>query len=69
MPGNYRTPITRNNMFYSPSDFDLETDIVMGYMEEDLNQTVIVYQVDRATTSVNAVYQETTSNIRYKAPK
>lgn len=69
MPNNYRTPITRNNLFYSPSDFDLETDIVMGYMEEDLNQTVVVYQVDREKTGMNAVYQESTGNVKYKSPK
>jgi len=69
MPDNYLTPIVRNNLFYSDEDFDFETDMVMGYMEEDLNQTVIVYEVDRDKTDLSTVYQETTGNIRFKAPK
>lgn len=69
MPSNYLTPVNRNKMFYSEEDFDLETDIVMGYMEEDLNQTVVVYEVDRDKTSQNSIYKETTSGVRFKAPK
>lgn len=68
MPGNFRTPIERNNLFYSDEDFDFETDIVMGYLEEDTNQTVVVYEVDASTTTMNDVYKETTV-VRYKAPK
>lgn len=62
------TPITRNNLFYSDEDFQLEVDIVMGYMEEDTNQTVVVYEVDRTKTIVNDIYQESVSNIRFKPP-
>lgn len=69
MPDNYLTPIVRNNLFYSDEDFDFETDMVMGYMEEDLNQTVIVYEVDRDKTDLSSVYKETNGNIRFKAPK
>ena len=69
MPNNYLTPINRNNLFYSEEDFDFETDIVMGYMEEYTNQTVVVFEVDREKTTVNATYKEVNGTVRYKAPK
>ena len=52
------TPISRNNLFYSEEDFQFETDIIEGYLEEDLNQTVVVYEVDRKRTNVNDIYKE-----------
>lgn len=69
MPDNYLTPINRNNLFYSEEDFDFETDLVMGYLEEDVNQTIILYEVDRDKTELSSVYQETSGNIRFKTPK
>lgn len=64
------TPISRNNLFYSEEDFQFETDILEGYIEEDLNQTVVVYEVDRKRTNVNDIYKEAKKDtIRFKAPK
>ena len=64
------TPINRNNLFYSEDDFQLETDWVEGYIEEDLNQTVVVYEVDRKRTNVNDTYKEAKKDtIRFKPPK
>jgi hypothetical protein len=61
---------TKTNMFYSEDDFIFETEMVEGYIEEDLNQSVVLYEIDRRKTNVNAIYKEATSgNIRYKAPK
>ena len=61
---------TKNNLFYSEKDYDYETDLVERYIEEDLNQSVVVYEVDRKKTNVNAVYKEASKgNIRYKAPR
>ena len=61
---------TKTNMFYSEDDFIFETEMVEGYIEEDLNQSVVLYEVDRSKTNVNAIYKEATSgNIRYKAPR
>ena len=60
----------KNNMFYSQDDFLLETEIIEGYIEEDLNLTVVVYEVARSKTNVNAVYKEASmGNIRFKPPK
>lgn len=63
------TPITRNNLFYSEDDYEFETDIIMEYLEEDTNQTVVVYEVDRKNTTMHQVYQESKKNIRFKAPR
>lgn len=66
---NKSTPITRNNLFYSEEDYEFETDIIMQYLEEDTNQTIVVYEVDRKNTSMNEVYMESKTNIRFKAPR
>jgi len=68
MPNNTYTPVTRNNMFYSKEDFDLEMDLVEGYMEEDVNQTVVVYQVDRKATQINDIYKETNTTVHFLPP-
>lgn len=62
-------PIGRNQMFYSEEDFDMEVEIAENYLEEDLGQTVVVYEVDRKRTQVNEVYKETAKAVRYKAPR
>lgn len=69
--GSYN-PIGRNNLFYSEEDFQLETSLVEDYIEEDLNQTIILYEVDRKKTAINSVYKETAvdnGSIRYKPPR
>lgn len=68
MPNNTYTPINRNNLFYSKEDFDLEMDLLEGYLEEDTNQTVVVYQVDMVSTQVNDIYKEANKNIHFLPP-
>lgn len=68
MSNNTTTPITRNNMFYSQEDFDLEMDIALGYMEEDTNQTIVVYQVDRVSTQTNDIYKEANTTVHFQTP-
>lgn len=64
-----KVPINRNNMFYSESDFLLETQIGKGYLEEDVNQTVILYEVDLEKSNLDAVYKESNLNgLVFKAP-
>ena len=41
-----RVPISRNNLFYSESDFQYEMEIGKNYLEQDMNQTIILYEVD-----------------------
>ena len=64
-----RVPINRNNMFYSEESFEFEREIGKCYVEQDMNQTVVLYQVDYDATNADAVYGETQSdNVRYKTP-
>lgn len=60
----------RHNIWYDEKDYDYEISMVENYLEEDLNQTVVVYEVDRVKTNVNSIYKEATlGNIRYKPPR
>lgn len=64
-----RNPIKRNNKFFSKEDFDLEIEIGKEYVEEDANQTVVLYEVDLEKTKVNDIYQEANKGaIRFKPP-
>lgn len=64
--------VNRNSMFYQgEEEFQFETDLIMQYIEEDVNQVVILYEVDRTRTNIDANYKETdaANNIRFKPPK
>lgn len=64
-----KIPIKRNNKFFSGEDFNLELDFATEYMEQDMNQTIILYQVDLEATKVNDIYVEAKKNsIRFKTP-
>lgn len=64
-----RVPINRNNLFYSEEDFAFELEIGKNYIEQDMNQTVVLYQVDVAKTNPDALYGETNpKQIIYKPP-
>lgn len=68
IPKITKTPITRNNLFYSEDDFELETGIVENYLEEDTNQTIVLYQVDRYGTQINDTYGESNKQIHFLPP-
>jgi hypothetical protein len=40
----------------------------MDYFEDDLNQTVVIYPVDREKTQIDAVSQSAVNGIRFKNP-
>ena len=64
-----RVPINRNSLFYDAEMFDLEREIGKDYIEQDMGQTVILYQVDASKTQTDAVYGETEPNsIVFKTP-
>lgn len=66
---NRKNPINRNKMFFSESDFDLEIEIAQDYMEQDMNQTVVLFEVDLSKTNTNDIYHEANKkNIRFKTP-
>ena len=63
-------PINRNGKFYDEIDFGIENEMAREYLEGDLNFVVVLFQVDRTETQVDAVYGEAKSNeIRFKAPR
>ncbi|KAA6344654.1 hypothetical protein EZS27_007744 [termite gut metagenome] len=63
-------PITRNNMFFSQEDFNYEISLGMDYIQQDINQNIILYEVDLAATNTNSIYKEAGKDeIRFKVPK
>lgn len=64
-----KIPIQRNNKFFGDEDFDLQVSYASEYLEEQANQTVILYQVDLEKTKVNDVYVEAAKDaIRFSTP-
>ena len=64
-----RVPINRNSLFYDAECFAFERNIGKNYIEQDMGQTVVLYQVDALNTPSDAVYGETSPNdVRYKVP-
>jgi hypothetical protein len=64
-----KIPIKRNNKFFSGEDFDLELNFAKEYLEQDANQTVILYRVDLEKTKVNDIYKEASKDaIRFLTP-
>lgn len=53
-----KNPINRNNFFTSPETINFQIGIGMEYVNKILNQTVILYEVDREKTKVNDIYNE-----------
>lgn len=64
-----KVPVVRNNKFFGMEDFDLEMGFSTEYLEQDANQTVILYQVDLENTKVDEIYKEAKKDaIRFKTP-
>lgn len=65
-----KSKISRNTMFYSETDFNFETEIGENYISQDMNQTVLVFQIDRTKTTVVDLYGESVDedSIVYKDP-
>ena len=64
-----RVPINRNNIFYSEESFAFEGAIGKNYIEQDMNQTAVLYSVDASSSNINNTYGETKSdNVQFKTP-
>lgn len=64
-----KNPINRNQMFFSNEDFNLENEIAREYLEHDMNQSVVLFEVDLSKTNADDIYHEATKrNIRFKTP-
>lgn len=64
-----RVPINRNNLFYSEQDYLFELEIGKTYLEQDVNQTVVLYEVDLNKTNLDSLYNESKADgIVFKTP-
>ena len=65
-----KAKIVRNTMFYSEDDYNFETEIGLDYISQDMNQTILLFQVDRTKTSTLDLYGESLGedSIAYKEP-
>lgn len=53
-----KNPINRNNLFFSEHEFNMELGFSMEYINKDLNQTVVLYEIDRENTKIDNTYIE-----------
>lgn len=66
---NKQNPIKRNQLFFSKSDFDLEIELAKEYIETDMNQTVVLFEIELSKVNANDIYHEVSKkNIRFKPP-
>ncbi len=63
-----KTKITRNNLFYSESDFLFDSEIGNDYVKQDVNQTVILFRVDNTKTNTDRWGETTVDGVIYKDP-
>ena len=64
-----KVPITRNSLFYDEQSYMYEVGMGKQYVEMDMGQTVVLYQVDTNNLQSDSVYGETNpGNIAYKTP-
>jgi len=64
-----KNPINRNNFFASQDQVNFQIGIGMEYVNKILNQTIVLYEVDREKTKVNDIYNEANFNdLVFKTP-
>ena len=61
--------INRMGKFFDEMDFSIEKEMTREFMEGDLNQTVVLFQIDKIKSQTDDVYGETEpSELRFKTP-
>lgn len=64
-----KVPVHRNPLFYSEESFAYEFETGKNYVEQDMNQTAVLYSVDLSATNVDSLYGETDENsVIFKTP-
>ena len=53
-----KNPINRNNFFFSNDQFNFQLGFSMEYINKVLNQTVVLYEIDREQTKSDDIYKE-----------
>jgi hypothetical protein len=67
--GTRRVPINRNNLFFDEDCYQFELELGKDYIEQDVNQTVVLYRVDLEKSNLDDVYGETSgSGVVFKTP-
>ena len=54
-----RVPIKRNGLFYDSEQLRFDIEMGREYVEGDVGQTIVVYQVDLSKTNQDSMYGET----------
>lgn len=70
---NYRQdkkiPINRNNLFYSEDSYQFDLDLATDYLMQDLNQTIVLYEVDLTKSNLDTIYNESKKDtLVFKTP-
>ena len=64
-----KNPINRNNLFTSDRTIDFQVSIGMEYLNKVVNQTIVLYEVDRENTKISDIYKEATfDDLVFKTP-
>jgi hypothetical protein len=67
--GTRVVPINRNSLFYDKQSYDFELEMGKNYIEQDMGQTAVLYEIDLSTTQTDALYGETVSqSTKFKLP-
>lgn len=53
-----KNPINRNNLFTSEAQISFQQGFSMEYINKVLNQTVVLYEIDRENTKTDEIYYE-----------
>ncbi len=64
-----KNPINRNNLFTSDRTIDFQVSIGMEYLNKVVNQTIVLYEIDRENTKISDIYKEATfDDLVFKTP-
>ena len=64
-----KNPINRNNLFFSEHQFNFQSSIAMEYINNVVNQTVVLYEIDRENTKTDDIYYEADfKGLTFKTP-
>jgi len=63
-----KTKITRNNLFYSESDFLFDSEMGEYYIKQDINQTITLFKIDREKTVEDRWGETSPNGVIYKDP-
>ena len=63
-----KTKIARNNLFYSETDFNFDSEMGEDYFKQDINQSVTLFKVDRVKTTTDRWGETSSDGVIYKEP-